>query len=381
MGELSSKIKFELYNPAGLLLMDITGLATSRQFNKTRNDADEIMFNIDLREFERLAQSMNEDPATLLIANNTEVRVSSRGVYIGGGQIVQPTGILEPTREELEVRAYGFLNLLSMRYSGYDEVYTNVEITSIPQTQLANTQSLTNGNLGITIGHVDTVGPITWEFRQQDLKSSWQDLASLQAGGFDMEITADKKLNLYVLQGSYRNDIQLEYGANVKQAKIEVDGTQSANEIIALGAGIGAEATVTLQGQPGVTQLPEWIGTDGTPNPTGTYSLDSVPAQLNTTLLQNVVTFNGIGEIGGSPNLLKMTQATLLATAFPVITIQVVVELNGPYISDISIGDYIWVNMSKHPYYRGINGYYRLQRYEASIDDEDNVYATLYLTV
>lgn len=376
MSALESKIKIELWSPGGKLLMDITGLASNRSITKVRNDADQISFDIDLKEFERLAALMNEDPSTLLIANNTEVRVSSRGVYIAGGQIVQPRGILNPTQEIIQTKAYGFLNLMSSRFTDYDELYTAVETTSVVTAQLAYTQSLPNGNIGIVVGHVETIGPLTWEFHQQDIKSSWQDLANQQAGGFDMEITADKKLNLYALQGVHRSDMYLEYGSNIKSVVVDVDGTQSANEIIALGAGIGAQATVQLPIIAGETQLLPTSAFEQS-NPNGVIALDNVPAQQNTTLLQALTTYNGVSD----PNvLLASAESDMSATAYPVTVIQVEYELNGPYLSDITIGDYIPVDLTKHPYYRGIKGYYRLEKYEAAIDDEDNVYATLYLS-
>lgn len=354
MTSVSSKYTIELRSPSGDLLADFSGRAKDRRLVKSRNEADEISWNLDLAEYERYCSLSGIHPGQLPVVGQTEVRVKRGGTYLSGGQIVYAAPRITADNQVYEMRATGFLNLLAGRHTAAERVFAAADGSTIAWTLIDESQSLTNGDFGITQGNLATVGNHDRTYKRTVLKDAIKGLASLKTSSFDFEFTHDKVFHTYVSQGSPRPDIIFEAGTNILEYALPRDATALANEVTALGAGIGEQgAAITAQGD--------------------------VNSQLTYKLRQRAITSNGTTDENGG--VTDAAEAEVNAWAFPIEIIELTVDGNGRHsITDFGIGDRVKVILGQYDTTRHINGLYRVEKYELTIDDNDSEQIKLYLS-
>lgn len=337
-----SKYSIEVVDPSGLLLADLTGRADGRSLTKSRNEADEITWSIDLDEWERYCRLLNVDPKIILIPNASEIRIKRGQKYLGGGQITYIDTTLGSNQETVSVRATGFLNLFKDRYT--DNVYTGIQATTIASDLITTTQTGTNRSFGITIGNLATVGVHDRTHQRTNIKEALQNLTNVQTNPFDFDFTYDKVFNTYPQIGSQRPDIIFEYPGNIKSARIPLDGTGLANSIIVLGSGFGTDAAATA-----------------TANDTG--------SQANYKVREKVVLENNTES---TTTLQEDGQIELALWSTPSEVPQITVNGNvAPFITDYGIGDYVLVRIVGHKWLDHINTYYRVEKYSLTVDKDD----------
>lgn len=353
MQRLDSKYSIELVNPDGDLLADLSGRAVGRHLTKSRNEAEEIEWSIDLNEFERYAALTKQDPKNIIIVDQTEVRIKRGQVYLAGGQINYIEGSVDSARQALNIKGSGFLNLFKDRYTDTERIFTGIQATTIAWTLIDESQSLTNGDFGVTQGNVATVGTHDRTYRDTNIKDALQNLTKVQVNPFDFEFSYDKIFNTYAALGSQRPEIIFEYPGNIKSFSVPLDGTGIANQVIAKGGGFGDEAQ--------------------------TQSVaDDLGSQSIYKLRQRIITPNGVIE---QDTLDQHAEAELAGWAFPFEIPQIVVDGNvAPFITDYNIGDYVRVRINDFNWFSHIDRLYRIEKYELDIDDEDNETVKLYLS-
>ncbi len=348
-----SKYSIELINPAGNLIADLSARASNRKLSKSRNEADKISWTMDLNEFEKYARSTGQDPQDMIIVDQSEVRVKRGNEYLAGGQINYVNANITPDSQTLEIRATGFLNLFQGRFTEVYRRFDDVQATTIAATLINETQALTNGDFGVTIGSLATVGTHDITYRRTNLKNALQNLTDRQFRAFDFEFTHDKIFNTYSAIGSQRPDIIFEYPNNIKSFSVPLDGTGIANQVIALGSGFGEEAQTQ--------SVAEDLG-----------------SQANYQLRQKIITPNGVSE---QDTLDDYAIAEVAAWAFPFELPTITVDGNlAPFITDYGIGDYIKVIIKKYEWLQHIDRMYRIEKFDLDIDDEDNEQVRLYLS-
>ncbi len=354
---VTSKYAVELYNPAGKLLAELTGRATSRSLVMSRNEAESISWSVDLNEFEDYCRRLGQHPRTILMPLVTEVRIRRLGTYVGGGQLAYCYIALESGRQVIQMRATGFLNLFKKRYTGdtpagsVQQNFTAVEATTIARTLIDQSQALTNGNYGVTIGTLAQVGPHDRTYNRTNIKDALQDLTRVQKNPFDFEFTHNKVFNTYASIGSNRPDIVFEYPGNVIGLAVPIDASDVANEILGLGQGAG-EAS---QAQ---------------------YTAVDTPSQLAYRLRQEIFMSNATDN--SNNGLTDSTEAYKEAHSLPLEIPALVIDGNAaPFITDYHIGDRVLVKVSGYQMLDNINGSYRIERIELDIDESDNERITL----
>src|SRR4051794_1124822 len=124
MSQVASKYSLEVFDPSGNRLADLTGRARSRRFTKSRNEADEISWTLDLDEFEAWCRASNQDPASILATGRNEVRVKRGTKYLTGGQLTYWNARRTGRGKEIDIRATGFFNLLSYRFTSAEYLAT-----------------------------------------------------------------------------------------------------------------------------------------------------------------------------------------------------------------------------------------------------------------
>ena len=360
----STKFTIEFWDKHGNRLMDFSGKATDRTITQSRNRADDISFNLDLMDFEKYCRDQKADPRQILIVNSTEVRVRRLGTYIAGGQLVYKRTSLTAAAATIQCRAKGFLWLFSKRYTGetasglVSEVHLASEGTAKSRTDLAwylinASQSLTNGNFGITRG---LTGGATTLYDKTYARTNIMDaliaMTELQSDPIDMWFTYDKTFNTAVHQGSDRPDVVFEYpSASIINLEVPDDGSDITNEVIGIGAGAA----------------------DGTQ---ARYDADDLVSQSNYQLRQDILNTNATDN--SDNGLTDAAEAKLSAVSTP-ITIPALTVNGGvtPVFTDYEIGDRVTVKVNGHPLIQDINGTYRVEKRQLAIDNDDTETVTL----
>lgn len=354
MSKFASKYGIEIVNPAGLLLADLTGRATKRSLSLSRNEAEEINWSIDLNDFEQFCRDSKVDPLSILVACSNEVRIKRLGTYLAGGQMVYFETNVDANQQVINVKATGFLNLFKDRYTEELKFYDATQATAIGASLINDSQALPNGSFGVTIGSLATVGLHDRQYDRTNIKSALQDLTTSQVSPFDMEFTYDKVFNTYSQLGTVRPDIIFEYPNNIISFSVPNDGTGIANQIIALGQGFGTEA----QSQ---------------------AISESAGSQATYRLRQKIITSNGTDD--SDLGLTDAADRELSAWAFPFEVPTITIDGNvAPFITDYGIGDRIFVRINNYNTLAHINNYFRIERIELDIDEDDNEKVKLYLS-
>lgn len=348
-----SRYAFEIVNPDGELVADFTGLAFARRLTLSRNEAEDIYFVMDLNAFERYCDLLGLEPQNVLAVYQNEVRVKRGQNYICGGQLSYIEPKITANGQTVEVRATGFLNLFKDRYTDIERIFTAEEATTIASTLINETQALDNGDFGVTIGAMATVGDHDRTYRRTNIKDALQELTRVQTNAFDFEFTYDKVFKTYESIGSSRPDIIFEYPNNIKAMNVPLDATGVANQIIVLGSGFGEEAAIQV-------------------------TVEDEPSQLNYILRQKIITPNSVQEVD---TLTDHGNAELSAWSVPFELPGIEVDGNlVPYVGDYGIGDRVRVRIKGYKMLEHIDTIYRIEKIDVGVDENDNESVKLYLS-
>jgi hypothetical protein len=361
MSRVPSIYSLELRSPSGLLLADLSGRARKRRFSQSRNASEEIQWDLDINELEVYARDLKRSEDSLIIPGSTEVRVKRLGQYLVGGRISYAGFSIDPNKQIVSIRASGFLDMFADRLTGtttagtVQETFTAVEKTTIASTLITQSQALTNGNMGITIGTMATVGAGDKSYSQTNIRDALVAMTAVDSKSFDFEFTPDKVFNTYAAMGSSRPDVVFEHPGNILEIGVENDATRVANQIMALGRGFGEQSSTSVEANDSGSQL--------------TYSLR-----------QKIITTNGTDN--SDNGITDAANAELSAYAFPYeLPIITVSGSQNPAVSQYSIGDYVKVKISSYRTLTHINGMYRVEKRVVTIDENDDEVVQIWLGV
>lgn len=360
MSQPTSKYSIEIFSSSGQFLADFSGLARDRRIIQSRNEAETIQWNIDLNDYHRYCSLAKIDPNTLLINNSTEIRAKRGGSYLCGGQLVYKYPRLTRNNQTMQVRATGFLNLLKDRYTGttsagsVSESFTATNGGTIASTLITETQALTNGDYGITIGSIASTGNHDKTYSETNIKDAIQALSKLVNNPFDFEFTYNKTFNTYASLGSNRPDIVFEWPNNIIDFGLPEDGTGTANQVTAYGQGFGEQARTAVE-------------------------VNNAGSQLTYKLRQKKIISDGVDDSNGG--ITNAANSELAAWAFPYELPTLIVDGNrAPFVTDYGVGDRVKVVVRGHPILEHVNGLYRIEKRIIDIDDNDNETVELVLS-
>ncbi|MFI2837536.1 hypothetical protein [Mycolicibacterium sp. PDY-3] len=360
MTVFSSKYTIELWTRAGTLLADLGTKPRNRVLVQSRNEPDDLSFDMDLVEFERYCDRAGVDPKELLIVNSVEVRIKRHRKYLSGGQLVYRNVSITANENTLTCRVFGFLQLFAKRYTGestaglVSDVYSTSDGTAdLSRKDLAwalinQSQNLANGSFGITIGPNQAGNTTTYQknYSRTNIKDALQGLTTVEAGAIDIEFTHDKKFNTYDYMGSDRPDIVFEYPGNITSIDVPEDGTDMTNEAIGIGRG-AADGTQTIA-----------VEAD-------------LASQAQYRLRQDTINSNGTDNSDGG--ITDDAKAEIQSASLPLRVPSLVVDGNfAPFVTDYGIGDRVRVKVSGYKLVDNINGMYRIERRTIRIDENDN---------
>lgn len=140
-----------------------------------------------------------------------------------------------------EIFSYTWFEQLSSRYTTAERIFTGVDQGLIAWTLIDETQSDTEGDLGITEGTIEETIERDRKYYNNNIMEMIINLSNV-LGGFDFEITDLKAFNAASVIGVDRTDsIVLRYGVNIQECTIVEDFTKPVNRAIVLGEATGED--------------------------------------------------------------------------------------------------------------------------------------------
>lgn len=246
MDDIASRYRIEAYDGDGNLLADLSTRHQGLTFKKTKNRADALTLSFGIENIDALCKQLNTTVSDLFQRNINEIRLYRDDALVGAGEVSYLQASIDDDRQSISVNVPGWLEKLAARTTGLsgdsDWIFTSTDAGQIAWGLIDATQSLANGDMGITQGTIQA--SITRDRTDYDLTNVLDAVIALTEveNGFDMEITPDKKFNVYYPKiGQQRPDIVLSWPGNIKRISYAADGSLMANKIHAIGSGNGAD--------------------------------------------------------------------------------------------------------------------------------------------
>jgi len=338
----------ELWSRQGVLVADISVLVKTMSFTQERNASESFEMTLDLDAFEDLASSIGTMPMVMLNPYRTDIKVKRRGVYLFGVHVVEVNTELNEDESTISIRAVGYLNLLNDRF--ITKSYTNEYETDIIQDLINETQSQTNGDIGITFGTQVQLVQRDRIYERQNIKEAIINLTKLVTGNFDFAFDHNKVFSTYEMIGSDRSiELEFTYPGNIRQLTVPRTGINLFNKIYGLGAGFGDDQVQSLQAD-----------TD---------------SQLEYGVHESIYTWNSVIE---QATLDQNAQARLILTKNMLEIPQIKISGRDFDLSTYGIGDRVTVRVLDHNFLNTIDGVYRIERISVSIDENQDEDITLF---
>ncbi len=362
--------EIELWSAGGTRLADISALATNRSWNATRNDVEELTFTLDLFAFENYCATNlgGADPKVLIQPYVTDVKLKRAGTYLYGFQVVDvsfdlavdsssasdgSSGALTGSSDfAVTVTCTGYLNLLKDRY--ITKSYAATERTAIAADIIATTQATTNGSVGVTIaGSLYATGQLSDRtYSLDNVKTKLQELAALTDAPYDFYFDPFKVFHTVAKLGARRTDVALIYGgplSNVAGFSLDRSAANVFNYIWGVGSGSGDVGLTSNQGDV-VSQL-------------NYYRREKID-QFSTVIEQTTLDQDVAADVFLYKDILELPTVTITSKQVP--------------SNFLSVGDRIPLQVLSHPWLSNINGLYRIEKLDVSIDEND--FETITLT-
>lgn len=238
----------EVYDGSGNLVADLSTRATKRRIVKTRNRADTIELEYDLDNIKKLSSELNLNAWDIFAVAQNEIRIKRNDTVYSAGQIMDGYPIIDGDSRKISITAVGWLDLFGSRYtdeggSSSDYYFSATDAGQIAWGLIDASQNETNGDFGITQGYIQaSVNRDRQSYVTKNIRDALIELTEV-INGFDFEFTWDKKFNVYYPKiGTKKNNVILTYPGAISLLSFGRRGVDIANNIIARGAGTGADA-------------------------------------------------------------------------------------------------------------------------------------------
>lgn len=197
------------------------------KFSKRLNDYGECSFEV---------PATDTKLDSLIALRLYTVYIYRDGVLFWAGEQANRQGSLDDKGDNwCTIQCYDWLEQLNSRFTVNEKIYAYQNGSDIAWDLIDQTQSDTDGELGITEG---TLEATTWRektYTNQNVMEAIISLANL-TNGFDFEINNSKVFNISSFIGIDRSDeIVIEYGINLRSVRITEDFSKPATRAIILG--------------------------------------------------------------------------------------------------------------------------------------------------
>lgn len=329
-----------LYDLNNQPVMDISRFVTL-SWESVLNDIHKLSFTIDLIQFEKQCAAINATPRNLIYPQRTEVKMSRNGELLFGGIISHADSSLEENGAQLSVQADSYLQYFATRFISKN--YTNTDRSDIAWDAIDTVQGIPNGDLGVTRGVWTPTFNSDLTNDYQDVKYIIQRYTYAKPTTYDFEITPDKVFNTYLRLGSDKPEIELVYPQNIVSMGVPRSSDSLANKIIGMGSGIGEERIETVE--------------------------EDATSQITYRIKEKKVTFNSVEE---QTTLEQNTQGVLEQSTGVLVIPNVKVRGDDFDISNIKVGDSVFVRVDGSTYNDDVNGLLRIFKMSVSVDENMN---------
>lgn len=337
------KYKIEVYDHTGGLLADLSDRCISREITLRKNRPDFIRLSFDLEDIDRYLGEINQNVNDIFAVGRNEVRVFKRNKLVSSGQIDYISTSFSQAGMLLVVNAVGWFHLLDKRITGIADSY-NDDIGQIMWDLIDTTQSLADGDIGITLGTIQASRNGERNYELKNMKDAIIQLSEV-IGGPDFEITPEKVFNVYSPKiGIRRPDVVFTYPDSIFEIGYTLDADTMANEITASGAGFGAERLLSTS-----------VDTVNR----STYGLRQKLTQYPDVSIQNTLDEHAVEDLRTRTNPLVIAKLRVDGDRIPV-------------FSSYGIGDEIKIQATRfQPVLEPILGWQRVESIDVSIDKDD----------
>lgn len=335
-----AKYQVIVFAKDGRQMGNIFSLCENFTWSKTRNDAETVSFNLNLDRYEEYitAIGFGDAPRSFMETGRNDIRVKRNGQWLLGANIIKFSYKGGDRGVSMTVNASGYLNYYKKRYIDIDYNATPQEAILWGVIDAANQKY--GGDYGIRQG-THRGGTVSRDRHQvrKEIKSFFQQMSQV-LGGPDFEFTHDKKLNTYDAIGSYRPEIRLIYPGNIAGWAFDrsVDGVS--NFIYGIGSGNGEDAVQA--------------------------EAEDIESEDYLYRREQIVTYNSVVD---ENTLQQNVDAVKHYAAEPIELPTVTIEDGILDLSTLGIGDTLYVQMRGNKSLAHINGYYRIESINCSVDD------------
>ena len=342
-----AEYKIEVYSKNGKCLGDIRHLAQGLKWTEQRNAAETVSFRIDLARYEEYVKKTGMRPYDFMDAGTTDIRVVRNGKDRVGAHLIKTVFSPNDPSVDIELSFTGYLNYFKDAYVDAD--YDKTGQGDIAWGVINQYQGKQDGDFGIRRGRFTSLGknPRQRHQKRANVKDFLVRLSNV-IDGPDFQFTPDKKFNTFDAMGSYRPDIRLSYPGNVASFGFERSVDSLANYVIGIGSGNGDDAPSTYATDP--------------------YSRKALYRREKIVTFSSVVRETTLQEnTNGVLELLKDVRE------LPSFTLSDgVLDLN-----DVGLGDTIYIEMNGYIMFEHIRGFYRIEKIEVDVDENDAEDVTL----
>jgi hypothetical protein len=342
-----AEYKIEVYSKNGKCLGDIRHLAQELKWTEQRNAAETVSFRMDLARYEEYVKKTGMRPYDFMDAGTTDIRVVRDSKDRVGAHLIKAAFSPNDPSVDIELSFTGYLNYFKDAYVDAD--YGKTRQGDIAWGVINQYQGKQDGDFGIRRGRFTSLGknPRQRHQKRANVKDFLVRLSNV-IDGPDFQFTPDKKFNTFDAMGNYRPDIRLSYPGNVASFGFERSVDSLANYVIGIGSGNGDDAPSTYATDP--------------------YSRKALYRREKIVTFSSVVRETTLQEnTNGVLELLKDVRE------LPSFTLSDgVLDLN-----DVGLGDTIYIEMDGYIMFEHIRGFYRIEKIEVNVDENDAEEVTL----
>lgn len=339
-----SKYSIEIWDKTNKPVADIRKLCSGLKWSKTLNNSESVSFNIDLNELEKTIHDLGyeEDVFGFFEVGRSDIRIKRDNTYIIGCNVYSFNYSTNDPSVNVSVQCVGYLNFYKSQY--ISKKYSNQYQEDILWDVINTCNAKTGGDYGVRRG-VSVGGAKT----RRDRNYSRKEVASLilqmsqVIGGPDFDFSPDKKFNTYAAKGSYRPDVRLTYPGTIQEFSFNRTVEKVANYIYGIGSGNGDDAVQS--------------------------TAEDTTSENYIYRREKVISWNSVTE---QTTLDEHTNASLHYYKDIIELPSVTLRDNVLDLSQVDVGDTISLELLSNISLRHINGFYRIEKIDCTVDDNDS---------
>lgn len=186
---------------------------------------------------------LNDPTLSGLIAQRRyQVQIKRDGVLLWAGEQVNLRADIKDESQGtnfIDIFCNDYIELFNARRTALSQTYSSTDAGAIAWDLIDTSQSLTDGDFGITQGTIETTVSRDRSYFNQNIMEAIINLSKV-VNGFDFEITPNKVFNVYARKGQDKSSTAVfQYGVNFKSFGFDSDFGSPCNEARAVGEGFG----------------------------------------------------------------------------------------------------------------------------------------------